>query len=110
MLEQYAHLYDQLEEVRMVVGKEVDRAHQARVEGAELAHLVQANDTAVAHCKLMKNYYLAIVKQATPTIIGQTLVHSWRIGERVDSARFVVFTNGVVQQWGNGEVQPWVAQ
>ena len=109
-LEQCAHLYDQLEEVRMVVGKALDRAHHARVRGEELAHLVQANDTAVAHCKLIKKHCVALVKQATPTVIGQTLVHSWRVGQRVDSARFVVFTNGVVRQWGTSEVQPWVAQ
>jgi hypothetical protein len=40
----------------------------------------------------------SLVTQSTDKVVGQDIAHSWRVGERVDSAHFVVFNNGDVKR------------
>lgn len=69
-----------------------------RAPAAELAKATQQDDSLLWTYKSLMDTRLLLLRMSTKQVLGQQLTHSWRIGERVDSARFAIFYKGTVQR------------
>jgi len=96
-IEQYSELSETAAKLMMSTAKSVDLQTQLRVPAAELAESNRRNDSAVADFNRLSKARLALLDMGMKkVVVGQKITHSWRVGERIDSAHFVVFNSGAV--------------
>jgi hypothetical protein len=96
-VKQYTELSDALATLMMGTAKIVDLQTRGRAPAAVLARSKRRNDSISTAFKSMTDARLALVKAGIKkVVVGKEITHSWRVGERVDSAHFIVFNNGAV--------------
>jgi len=98
-IDQYTEMSDGMASLAMASAKLVDLQTQNRVPAVELTRSKRKNDSISNAYQAIMASRLALLRMGMKSIVvGQEIVHSWRVGERVDSAHFVVFKNGIVKR------------
>jgi hypothetical protein len=90
--------YERLDERRKDAQKILDQGVALRVPSSEMKRRQQEYQEASDATIALMERNTALLKRTTEAAIGQQVIHSWRVGERVDSAHFVLYKTGKVQR------------
>jgi hypothetical protein len=97
-IEQYKHFAEGARESMMLTAKSADLGMSLHLPASELARRDNESEKAKAEYTKLMQTQIRLVSLGTDKVVGQEIRHSWRVGDRVDSAHFVVFNSGVVKR------------
>jgi hypothetical protein len=98
-IEQYTELSDGMANWAMSNANLFRLQTKHHVPAAELARTKRNSDSVSdAYQTLLASRFKLLQMSTNAVVVGQEVVHSWRVGERVDSAYFVVFNNGTAER------------
>jgi hypothetical protein len=90
-IDQYTQLTDSQARLMLGIANTVDFITRVGKQATAIKKLNHESYSLRLAFNQLSGVRLRLLNLATHTVVGQNISHSWRVGERIDSAHFVVF-------------------